>query len=405
MKSLRYPIALLLVSCSLIFSQSAAFSSPPAAPKKPTPKADPLESYMQTIDKKIGKVWKHLELDKQARAVVHFEIGPNGAVETASIKESSGDETADQYALSAVKDAAPYLPPPNKEKKLAIDYGFAYHSKSEKVDLKPYTSRLGERIRRVWHPPKTLKKTQVEVTFHIAKGGDLIDVIVKRSSGEKTLDDAAVNAIKRAGPFDPLPAGAGERFTMGYIFNCGPAHSPDDFKWNGMALSDASYKVSRSGATLSPMDTESKVEHQLQEREWALKEKMISLSRTLEEAEKKGDGEKSLVASLSRQLADCCSQLKDFSKAESHYKKAIEIDEQQSDQKELSLALSGLAAMYANQGKLSDAEPLYARLTKMENLSSSNPGQYKATLEQYAKLLYKLNRVAEANAVYKLLKQ
>jgi protein TonB len=44
----------------------------------------------------------------------------------------------------------------------------------------------------------------LEVTIH--SNGDLESVIVRRTSGHRELDNAAVNIVKLAAPFDPFPA-------------------------------------------------------------------------------------------------------------------------------------------------------------------------------------------------------
>lgn len=48
---------------------------------------------------------------------------------------------------------------------------------------------------------------RVVVEFVVAKDGKLVSVKVINTSGDPGVDDSALNAIKLASPFKPLPAG------------------------------------------------------------------------------------------------------------------------------------------------------------------------------------------------------
>lgn len=51
----------------------------------------------------------------------------------------------------------------------------------------------------------------VKVGFTISADGSLQSVTVKSSSGFDELDEAALDAVRDAAPFDPLPSGTGRR--------------------------------------------------------------------------------------------------------------------------------------------------------------------------------------------------
>ncbi len=46
---------------------------------------------------------------------------------------------------------------------------------------------------------------RVLISFTLSKNGRVHDLAVKTSSGYETLDDAAIQAVKNAGPFPPIP--------------------------------------------------------------------------------------------------------------------------------------------------------------------------------------------------------
>ena len=72
-----------------------------------------------------------------------------------------------------------------------------------------YLRRLKERIESIWtYPPDAAAKGiygDLLIKFTIKKNGKLGAVELVRTSGYKTLDDAALRALKDAEPFWPLP--------------------------------------------------------------------------------------------------------------------------------------------------------------------------------------------------------
>lgn len=73
-------------------------------------------------------------------------------------------------------------------------------------DFGPYMRELQRRIKMNWDPPKGNESKRVVLLFKIAKDGRLLSCSVYKSSGLKSADDAALNAVKLTAPFRPLPA-------------------------------------------------------------------------------------------------------------------------------------------------------------------------------------------------------
>lgn len=73
-----------------------------------------------------------------------------------------------------------------------------------------YQKKVYERVANKWRQPgpkqtpKVGSKTIVQAM--IGKDGKLVTVSVASPSGSKAWDDAALAAVKKAAPFDPLPA-------------------------------------------------------------------------------------------------------------------------------------------------------------------------------------------------------
>jgi TonB family protein len=89
------------------------------------------------------------------------------------------------------------------------------------VDLGPYMDAVQKRIKKKWFPPKGEESKRLVVTFNIRKNGQMTGMKLKKSSGVSIADDAAMQAVQDAAPFDPLPAGITEdsieiNFTFDY---------------------------------------------------------------------------------------------------------------------------------------------------------------------------------------------
>lgn len=72
-----------------------------------------------------------------------------------------------------------------------------------------YMRMLKERIESIWQYPKEAARLGLSgdlyMKFTIKKDGQLSEVELLRTSGFKDLDEAAIKAVKKAGPFWPLP--------------------------------------------------------------------------------------------------------------------------------------------------------------------------------------------------------
>jgi protein TonB len=67
----------------------------------------------------------------------------------------------------------------------------------------------------------------------IGPDGNLEDIVVRRSSGDTTLDQAALQILRMAAPFEPLPPSILAeytvlRFAYEWDFNAGTAAVPAD---------------------------------------------------------------------------------------------------------------------------------------------------------------------------------
>ncbi len=79
-------------------------------------------------------------------------------------------------------------------------------------DIGPYVSELKRNIRWNWRPVKEQNK-RVELFMRIAKDGRVVILNVKRTSEVAAVDNAALDAVRKAMPLNPLPA----KYTKSYL--------------------------------------------------------------------------------------------------------------------------------------------------------------------------------------------
>ncbi len=76
-----------------------------------------------------------------------------------------------------------------------------------------YPGLVMQRLSQAGRPPVNARGTAV-VAFNISGNGGLASVSLARSSGSSTLDQAAVQLVRGAGPFPPPPEGAQRSFSI-----------------------------------------------------------------------------------------------------------------------------------------------------------------------------------------------
>jgi periplasmic protein TonB len=96
-----------------------------------------------------------------------------------------------------------------KEEKGNKDKGKSFSFDTDEFKFMIYNRRLKERIESIWvYPPEAASKGiygDLIIRFTIRKNGQLGAVELVRTSGHKSLDDAAIKALKDGAPYWPLP--------------------------------------------------------------------------------------------------------------------------------------------------------------------------------------------------------
>lgn len=71
-------------------------------------------------------------------------------------------------------------------------------------DFNTYMRNLQTKVKENWEPPKGTKSTRVVLLFKVDKKGNILNPKVLKSGGEE-YDKAALEAVKKSSPFEPLP--------------------------------------------------------------------------------------------------------------------------------------------------------------------------------------------------------
>lgn len=73
-------------------------------------------------------------------------------------------------------------------------------------DISPYVNELRRNIRWNWKPVSGSENKRVELFLRIAKDGKIVILNVKRTSESGDVDNAALNAVRKSAPLNPLPS-------------------------------------------------------------------------------------------------------------------------------------------------------------------------------------------------------
>lgn len=93
-----------------------------------------LVPYMSRLQSRIKQAWQPPEGEEGRRVVVFFKVHERGHLSELRIAKTSGLASADQAALQAVEDSAPFEPlPEGAPDDVEIDFSFDSHSSNARL--------------------------------------------------------------------------------------------------------------------------------------------------------------------------------------------------------------------------------------------------------------------------------
>lgn len=375
------------------------------------PAADPVDAYIKLVSPKIQQAWKPPEKTTAEKVVVSLTIAADGKISSVVIKEPSGDQAFDDATVESMKAIGqlPLMPAAAKDG-MTLNYTFhaGNRNQSRKTDNEAYINAFSRKVNSSWRSPKVDRNYQVTVAITVDKTGKLVKAEIAKTSGNKVVDDAGVRAATLAQPYPPMPETLSDKMTISYTFQAGPGKDVvNKMQFNGVPLPQGDYQISSGGAQLRPLDVDTAINRKLQEREALAQDRMLTLKSKLAQEESKY-GEQSIQAAKAQHaVANCAVELHDYKEAEAAFTAALPpIEADPSQAAELHSLLADFAAMYATTARLKEADPLLNRACQLGKSSAVaiEPNKQRKVMEEYARLLYKLNRSQEADELYKQLK-
>jgi len=168
-------------------------------------------SHQHGVQWKIAQRWKAEHKSIHA-PILKLKLGKDGTLADVSISQTSGDAALDKEAADLARKCAPFDHPPEGVGEFTVD-------PNSFVDFGPYMAELNRRIKAAWLPPSGFESKRITVLFKLNKGGELSHLVVLQSSGEDSADKAALEAVKQATPFKPLPKGAPDEVDITFTFD------------------------------------------------------------------------------------------------------------------------------------------------------------------------------------------
>ena len=243
-----------------------------------------------------------------------------------------------------------------------------------------------DKLRSSWARLKYNKNTFVMVQFRLLPDGGYSSASIYTTSGDKGLDNCAINAVDGAVPF--------QRFNDAPIdvvarFDCSTAGG------------DGDVSVSMKGAPSASSLAERKIKVHDKYHQNAIN---IMITRIKDGEKKLGKDSPKLWESLNF-LANEYREINDFENSQKTYERALAIQEKagKKESNEAAKSIVGLGEMYLQKGDRVKAEECFKQVVDMKDLP---PGPALCSaLENQAKLLYKDRKEAEGNKVYERIRQ
>ncbi|MBX9667870.1 MAG: TonB family protein [Candidatus Obscuribacterales bacterium] len=369
--------------------------------------------YLKRLTKRIDEHLRPLDKKPRGRTVVFMKIEREGNLSELRMERSSGDREADFIALQAAKKASPFGQMPQSFKSgMALHFEIHFGAGGVRgTDFEPYLVEIKRKILSIWTPPDTKDLCQASVVFALNREGQITNCNIKTSSGDRAVDEAAMEAVRHAAPFGRLPDPNMERLPMEYVLAAGPREvDMRSYQQNGVPLPKPDFGAARGssgsasggGSSISgsssggTTNVGGNFERKLEARQAALKDKVESLRTALE-----SEDDPAKRVATSSDIAQCYSDLHDYDNACRSLTDALSLEKNNGETERYGFLLSQLAANHVQLNRVDDAAREYAESVAILRKYESSKPQLVNALTSYAKILYKSNKPREADALYK----
>jgi colicin import membrane protein len=177
----------------------------PPKPEIPQPKSEPPKTK-PAADDAAAKRAEQLVQQKaaQQKAVAEKAAKEKAAKEKAAKEKAAQEKAANERAANekAAREKAVQDERRQQEQQAAAEQAAA----AARADMvSTYSDYIRDRIEGNWsRPPSARRDMQVEIRIRMVPTGQVMSVVVTRSSGDPAFDQSAVTAVERVGRFDRL---------------------------------------------------------------------------------------------------------------------------------------------------------------------------------------------------------
>jgi TonB family protein len=169
-----------------------------------------ISTYCRAAETLLRKHWDPTVTED---VKVNLDVDKNGNFLNVELADTSkGSKAVQQNVLNNVIKLHNLGHPPRTTFPLKLSiFNCAHHNVEvtrRDIDFGPYIEDVQKRIRSAWYPLRREKSNNCKVTFKVSRDGDVSEVKIVKSSGDKEVDAAGEKAVNSASPFEPLPPGS-----------------------------------------------------------------------------------------------------------------------------------------------------------------------------------------------------
>jgi hypothetical protein len=100
-----------------------------------------------------------------------------------------------------------------------------------KLDFGPYMKRLQRKVKESWRPPRNTRSFQTKAAWKVHRDGHISDLQIMVHGLTPAADEAALQAVRSAAPFEPLPEGAPPSVDTEFTFDYNAAPAGKGLPW------------------------------------------------------------------------------------------------------------------------------------------------------------------------------
>ncbi len=356
--------------------------------------------YLKRLTKRIDEHLRPLDRKPRGRTVVFMKIERDGTLTELRMEQSSGDREADLIALQAAKKASPFGQMPQSFKSgMALHFEIHFGSGAMRgTNFEPYLIEIKRKILSIWTPPDSKDLCQASVVFTLNPDGQVTNCYIKTSSGDRAVDEAAMETVRHASPFGRLPDPSMDKLPLEYALAAGPRDvDMRSYQANGVALPKPDFGYRHSGSSSSGTTTVAgNFERQLEARQAALKDRVEMLKTALE-----SESDPTRKVATCSDIAQCYTDLHDYDNACRSLDEAISIEKTRGESERYGILLSQLANNHVQLNRFDVAAREYAESVSILRKCNGSKPKLVDALTNYARILYKANKGTEADAIYK----